>query len=154
MPIKIEHRIGIATPASVIWDVMVDVAGWPQWCPLYPKAAGEVRFGGALALTLAVPGHKPREIEAVILDWTPDEAIHWKTKGFLIETTRYLEIEKYSETGCAFSNGEIFSGFGTRYLGRGHYRAHREGFALLGEGLKARAEALWRERAGEATLAL
>jgi len=154
MAIKIEHRIGIAAPASVIWEVMVDVAAWPEWSAIYSKASGEVRFGGVLALTLDLPGHRPREIEAAVLDWTPDEAIHLKTKSFLMETTRYLEIEKYSDTGCAFSNGEIFSGYAVRYIPRSRFRALREGFAALGEGLKARAEALWRERSGKATLAV
>jgi hypothetical protein len=154
MAIKIEHRIGVAAPASIIWEVMKDVPAWAEWSAIYSRALGEVKFGGTLALTLALPEHRPREIEAAILDWTPDEAIHWKTKSFLVETTRYLEIEKYSETGCCFSNGEIFTGFGTRYLSRSGLRALREGYGVLGEGLKARAEALWRARAGKATLAV
>ena len=154
MAVKIEHRIGIAAPANVIWEVMVDVRSWPEWTAIYPKAAGEVKFGGTLVLMLEVPDHPPREIKAAILDWTPDEAIHWKTRAFLMETTRYLEIEKYSDTGCVFSNGEIFAGFGTRYLSRGRLKALREAYGALGEGLKARAEALWRERAGEPALAL
>lgn len=152
MAIKIEHRIGIAAPAHVIWEVMVDVRSWPEWTAIYPKAEGEVKFGGTLALLLEVPDHRPREIKASILDWTPDEAIHWKTKTFLMETTRYLEIEKYSDTGSVFSNGEIFAGFGTRYLSRGRLKALRDAYGTLGEGLKGRAEALWRTRAPETTL--
>ncbi|QUD86355.1 SRPBCC domain-containing protein [Phenylobacterium montanum] len=154
MAVKIEHRIGIAAPANIIWEVMFDVSAWTQWSAIYAEATGEVRFGGSLALTLALPDHPPRPVKATILDWTPDEAIHWKTKGFLMETTRYLEIEKLAETGCLFSNGEIFSGFGTRYLSRSRLRDLREGYGALGEGLKARAEALWRARADEPALAL
>ncbi len=150
---KIENRIGIAAPAHIIWELMQDVPGWAVWSGIYPEAAGEIRYGGALALTLALPGRKPRAFQAAILDWTPDEAIHWKTKSFGLETVRYLEIEKYSDTGCAFSNGEIFSGFATRYMGRAQYRPYREAFAAFGEALKDRAEALWRERVGDAKLA-
>ncbi len=154
MPIKIENRIGIAAPAEVIWEVMAEVSRWPEWAAIYSRAAGEVRYGGVLNFTLALPDRSPRAFVAPILDWTPNEAIHWKTKGFMMETVRFLEIEKYSDTGCAFSNGEIFSGYAVRYIPRSHLRALRHGFAALGGGLKERAEGLWRQRSGEAKLAV
>ena len=63
-------------------------------------------------MKLALPGQPVRDLSAIILDWTPDEAIHWKTShlGGLVRTVRYLEIEPMGETGCIFSNGEIFAG--------------------------------------------
>ena len=30
LPLKIEHRIGVQTPAPVIWDMVADVNGWPK----------------------------------------------------------------------------------------------------------------------------
>lgn len=152
MPVKIEHRIGIAAPAEVIWEILADVPGWSAWSPIYPKAAGEVRYGGQLSLTVALPGQVHREIEAPILDWTPNEAIHWQTKGMagFLQTIRFLEIEAFSEIGCAFSNGEVFAGLAGPYVARSQRRSLKRGFAALGEALKERAEALWRERSGEA----
>jgi len=148
MAIKIEHRIGIAAPAEVIWEILADVPGWEAWNPIYPKAAGEIRYGGQLALTVALPGQPHRQIEPAILDWTPNEAIHWRLKalGGLLKTIRFLEIEVYSETGCAFNNGEIFDGMAAPYVARSLHRSLRRGFADLGEALKSRAESLWRER--------
>ncbi len=153
MAIKIEHRIGIAAPAEVIWEVLADIPGWTQWNPIYPKAAGKVGYGESLSLTVALPGRAHRQIEAPILDWTPNEAIHWRLTalGGFVQTIRYLEIEKYSEVGCAFSNGEVFAGLAGPYVARNQRRSLKRGFAALGEALKDRAEALWRERGGEAT---
>jgi hypothetical protein len=45
MAIKIEHRIGIAAPAEVIWEILADVPGWEAWNPLYTKASGVIRIG-------------------------------------------------------------------------------------------------------------
>jgi hypothetical protein len=153
MTVKLEHRLGIKAPADVIWEIISDISTWPAWNPLYPEAQGVVGYGERLTLTLALPGAKPRIIRPAILDWAPDEAIHWRLSmvGGLVATTRYLEIEKMSDTGCIFSNGEIFSGLLGPAVGRQMRRPIRAGFAALGEAVRDQAEARWRERAGEPT---
>jgi hypothetical protein len=153
MPVKLEHRIGIKAPAEVIWESLFDVPGWEAWNPLYPKAQGVVRLGAQLDLVLALPGQAPQPIKPVIIDWTPMEHIHWttRTKGGLVKTIRFLEIDALTETGCIFNNGEVFDGMlGTRMAAR-QGRSIRAGFAALGEALQQRAEAAWRERQGLTT---
>lgn len=148
MAVKLEHRIGIQAPAEVIWESLIDVENWPAWSQLYPRAAGVVRIGNTLSLDLALPGQPVQAITPTILDWAPEDHIHWTTRGRfgLMKTVRYLEIEALSETGCIFSNGEIYDGYlGPRYANRNR-RAIRAGFAALGEALQQRAEAAWRER--------
>ncbi|HYG27195.1 MAG TPA: SRPBCC domain-containing protein [Caulobacteraceae bacterium] len=150
---KLEHRIGVQAPADLIWESLIDVPGWPRWNPLYPKADGVVRIGNVLDLTLQLPGRPAQQIKPVILDWVPNELIHWKLKlmGGLVKTTRYIEIEALSETGCIFSNGEMFDGWLASSVVKQHGRAIRAGFASMGEALRARAEATWRERQGITT---
>ncbi|HKT53473.1 MAG TPA: SRPBCC domain-containing protein [Caulobacteraceae bacterium] len=153
MAVKIEHRLGVQAPAAVIWELLEDVSGWPAWNPLYPAAAGRIGYGELLKLSIALPDQPARAIEARILDWAPNEAIHWRTTALqgLVTMTRYLEIESLGETNAIFSNGEIFSGwFGARAARRARPQL-KQGFAALGEAMKARAEGLWRERAGRAT---
>lgn len=148
MPIKLEHRIGVQAPAEVIWESLIDVEAWPAWSQLYLRAAGIVRIGNTLSLDLALPGHPVQAITPTILDWAPEDHIHWTTRGQfgLTKTIRYLEIEALSETGCIFSNGEIYEGYlGERYAQKNR-RAIRAGFAAMGEALQHRAEAAWRER--------
>lgn len=148
MAVKLEHRIGIQAPAEVIWESLVDVPGWADWNPLYPKAEGKVRIGNVLDLELALPGQSPQAIQPVVRDWAPDDHIHWTTKTLngWARSVRYLEIEVLTETGCIFSNGEIFDGFlGRRHATRNR-RAIRAGFAAMGEALQQRAEAAWRAR--------
>jgi hypothetical protein len=153
MGVKLEHRIGIQAPAEVIWESLVDIGSWESWNPLYPRAEGTVRIGNTLNLLLELPGQKPRQIQPVILDWAPEDHIHWRLKlmGGWVKTIRYLEIEALSETGCIFSNGEIFDGLLGPSIAKRHRRAIRSGFAALGEALQLRAEAAWRERQAATT---
>lgn len=150
---KLEHRIGIHAPADVIWESLIDVPGWADWNPLYPKASGEVGFGKALELELALPGQQPQVIRPVVVDWTPFEHIHWNLRLMhgLVKTIRYLEIEALSETGCIFSNGEIFGGWLGPSVAQRQRGAIRAGFQALGEALRDRAEAAWRKRQGVTT---
>jgi hypothetical protein len=144
--VKIEHRIGVQAPAETIWAVLADIEGWAAWNPLYPKAQGVLKIGGALTLELVLPNRNPQTIRPVILDWIPNEQIHWRHNalGGLVRTTRFLEIEKLTETGCIFSNGEVFAGLLGPTAVRSLGRAARAGFATMGEAVKARAEMAWR----------
>ena len=114
---------------------------------IYPQASGAIGFGASLNLTLALPGEPARAIAPTILDWAPNEAIHWRLTGAggLVSSVRYIEIETLSEAGCIVSNGEIFGGLLGSRLARRLRRAHREGFTRLGEALRDRAEAAWRQ---------
>lgn len=152
--VKIEHRIGIKAPADIVWEILADVPRWPEWTTLYSRATGVIGFGERLKLEVNVPDHAPEALEPVILEWEPRELIHWKLKSMmgLLESVRFFEIDTLSETGCIFSNGEMFGGFlGPARSAIKRRGALRQGFTALGEAMCARAEALWRERGGGAT---
>ncbi|HLK24799.1 MAG TPA: SRPBCC domain-containing protein [Caulobacteraceae bacterium] len=152
---KVEHRIGVKAPASIVWEIVHDIDGWREWNPLYRDVAGRIGFGETLRLRLALPDQPERDLVATVLDWSPNEAIHWRTSalGGFLRTVRYLEIEAMSDTGCIFSNGEIFRGLLSGPVFRRMRASLRAGFEALGEAVRDRAEALWREREQGATLA-
>jgi len=140
--VRIEHRIGVQAPAEAIWAVISDIAGWKDWNPLYPRAEGALRIGAELDLDLALPGQPTRAIKPVILDWVPNDQIHWRLSmlGGLVRTIRYIEIEILTERGCIFSNGEVFSGYLGPTVAKRMRPAIRQGFVGMGEAVKARAE--------------
>ncbi|MFN3856731.1 MAG: SRPBCC family protein [Caulobacter sp.] len=147
---RIEHRIGIAAPKDVIWESLHDLSSWADWNPLYPRAEGVIRIGNTLDVDLALPGRPVQTIQPVILDWAPEDHIHWRlsvARG-MVKSVRFLEIEELSAAGCVFSNGEIFSGMLSRIVIPGIGRSIQKGFTDMGEALKARAEAHWQARRG------
>jgi hypothetical protein len=151
MPIRIEHRIGVAASADTIWALISDLNGWSAWNPLYPEATGQLAIGGTLKLTEAIPGKPPRAIAPVVVDWEPGAQILWRhNAGFMSRTVRYLEIEALSETGCIFANGAFFHGMLGEQAAKAARRAIQQGFDALGEAVKLEAERRWREGAGAA----
>ena len=146
--LRIEHRVGVQAPAEVIWEVLSDLKSWSQWCKLYPKAEGEIRIGSKLDLTLALPGQAPREIRPTVLEWVPNEQLHWKLTmmGGLMKTVRYFEIESLAEESCIVTNGEILGGLMGPRVGKRVARNIYRAFVDMNDALKARAEALWQAR--------
>jgi hypothetical protein len=146
--LRIEHRIGIQAPAEVVWEAISDLKAWAEWNPVYPRAAGDIRIGGTLSMTLQLPGQKPQELAPVVIDWTPNELLHWRLSlmAGLVKTVRFIEIETLAEESCIVSNGEIFGGLAgptaAKRMGNAIYRGFRE----MDEALKARAEGLWAAR--------
>lgn len=142
MAFRIEHRIGIAAPAEVIWDIVADVPGWETWNPLYSSASGVIRIGAPLNLTLNVPGQKPEAIAPRVIDWVPNEQLHWFTTAGsgLLKAIRYIEIEKLDESSCIFSNGELYSGLLGPWAAKRIKGGLRTGFQSMGEALKTQAE--------------
>ena len=145
---RIEHRLGIAAPAEVVWQVLADLEGWGAWNPLYPNVEGRLGIGQTLTLTEAIPGSEPVKIAPTVVDWVPDAQILWRMSqswGFL-KRLRYFEIDKLSDEGCIFANGEDWYGRPARYVPPAKRRAMREAFAAFGEALSERALAVWREQ--------
>jgi hypothetical protein len=148
MSFRIENRLGVSAPAEIVWEVITDLPRWAEWNPLYTSAEGEIGFGKALVLTIAIPGEAPETIRPVIISWTPEELLHWRMSlsGGFLRSVRYLEIHRLSDVGCIFSNGEAFRGVASWFFPKRMKRALRQGFAALGEAVKAESERLWRER--------
>jgi hypothetical protein len=146
--LRIEHRVGIQAPAEVIWEVISDLESWSQWNTLYPKASGQIRIGAVLELTLALPGQAEQQIRPTVLEWVPNDQLHWRLTmlGGLVKTTRYFEIESLAEASCIVSNGELFAGLMGPRIGKRMARNIYRAFVSMDEALKARAEALWQAR--------
>lgn len=151
--VKLEQRIGVQAPSEAIWALLSDLEGWKAWNPLYPQAAGQIRIGSVLTLTLALPGEAHRTIRPVVVDWVPREQLLWRLTalGGLVRTTRYIEIEQLEGGGCILSNGEFFGGLLGPMVARRLRTAVRRGFAAMNEALKAQAETAWRDRGGAPT---
>lgn len=141
MPVKIEHRLGVAASAEEVWRAIADLSMWPSWNPLYSRLEGVLRIGSVLDIEATLPGQKPRAVRAVVTDWVPNEQIIWRVSalGGLVNSLRYVEIEALSTTGCIFANGEVFSGPLGPAVARRFRNSICAGFAAMGEAVRERA---------------
>ena len=141
----VEHRLGVQAPPQFVWDAFSDLSAWKDWNPLYSNAEGTLGFGAPLTLTVTLPGRPPQVIHPVVESWTPDELLHWRLSmlGGMVKSVRYLEIDKLTDEGCIFSNGELFDGLLGPLVARQMRRTLKAGFRAMGEAVKERAEAAW-----------
>ena len=149
--VRVEDRIGIQAPAEIVWEIVRDLSRWHEWNPTYPQAEGEIRMGAVLAVTLVLPGQDPQALAPKVLEWVPNEQLHWELRllGGLIRTLRYIEIETLANRSCVVDNGEIFGGLMGPSLGKRMGRTVQRGFKAMNEALKLRAEAEWaKQQAG------
>lgn len=155
MSTRVEHRIGVAAPADAIWDVLTDFARWREWNAFHPEFNGRLSIGGTVEFVEKVGEREPRRLTAVVEDWVPSDQIHLRVaRGVMNKSIRYFEIEKLSDTGCIFSNGEIYEGLIGAEVAKLTQGDRFRGFRALNEELKTRAEQLWAERRGEEQPAL
>ena len=144
----VEHRTGVQAPAEILWEVISDFETWNTWNPVHPRIEAALRIGTPVSVDLVVESQPARTIEAVVQDWVPYEQLHWRSTRMrgLITTIRYLEIERMSDVGSTFSNGELFMGPLVRLVSRDERRRLRAAYTRMGEAVKTRAEALWSQR--------
>ena len=150
MSFRIEHRIGITAPASLIWEVVSDLSRWAEWNPIYPVIEGRVAIGAPVTFEFHLPNRAPRQFQGVVVDWVPDSQLIWALRlmGGLVRTTRYFEIENLGERNCILANGEIFDGMGAGLMPKAERAVIRRAFELVNEAAKARVEDLSKERGG------
>jgi len=154
MSFRIEHRIGVAAPASEVWDLVYDLEGWKDWTGVYSEARGRIAIGETLHFTFAVGDRPPISAAATVYDWVPEAQLAWNTRlAGGVRTLRYVEIERLTETSCILSNGDYYSGFGALFMSRRLRRDIRAAFQRMNGNAKRLAEARWVEKGGTARAA-
>jgi uncharacterized membrane protein len=78
--IKLKNTIIIAAPRSVVWDVTVDVEGWPQWAPTFSsvKRLDKGPFDVGSSALIKQPGLPPAKW--VVSSLTPGERFTWESR--------------------------------------------------------------------------
>jgi hypothetical protein len=144
--VRTEHRIGVQAPPETIWEIVSDLERWGEWNPLYPHASGQIRIGAPLEMTVQLPGLKPQPLRATVLEWVPNEQLHYQVTalGGLVRAIRYIEIEQLAEASCIISNGEIMGGLLGPSVAKSVQGKVFRGLRLMNEALKERAEARWK----------
>jgi hypothetical protein len=143
MTIRVQHRVGVAAPASAVWSVIADLEGWAAWNPLFPEAEGRLSIGALISLRRVLEGAGERH-EVRVVDWVPNAQIVWlRSIAPFARSLGYIEIEALTERGCILAAGELYQGMIGHMIGQNVRRKLRRGFEALCEAAKAQAEATW-----------
>lgn len=142
--------VTIEAPPELVWDFIADFAGWDSWNPLYAQTSGSAEEGETIAFTTSVPGLKPQTVRAEVRAVLPDELLEFTsaTRGGLIKSLRYVELDEISPTRCTVTSAQIVGGPLGRFAARALGERIQEGLAAMNLALKSIAERKWRGARG------
>jgi hypothetical protein len=101
-------EVTIRAPATVVWAILTDAAGFPHWNSTVTKIEGEIREGGRLRLH--VPG-TTRTFTPTVTGIVPNERMTW-TGGLapLFKGVRTFILTPRDSASTDFAMTERFSG--------------------------------------------
>ena len=140
----IHTEIGINAPASVVWDVLTDLAAYAAWNPFIRESSGRVAVGETLVCCPQLPGSRRRQrYTPTVIRVEPErefawfgEVLHRRIGG----GEHIFRIIPRLDGGVTLAHQQIFVGVSAPLVMRLAGGATKRGFEMMNEALKARAE--------------
>ena len=140
---SLHAAVEIDAPAERVWQVVSDFARYAGWNPFIVRAAGELRVGERLDITIAAPGMKPVSFRPRVLDVEPGRLIRWKGEfklPGLFDGRHALIVDPLGGGRSRFTTHEDVTGILLPFAGKA-MTASQPGFELMARAVKERAEA-------------
>jgi hypothetical protein len=140
----ITTSIRIDAPAHTVWTVLTDAASYPEWNPFVSQLDGALEVGARLTVRISPPGGKGMTFRPRVTAAETGRELAWLgslgIRGLFDGEHSFL-IEPLEDGGCLFTHSERFSGILIPLLS-GSLEATEEGFHLMNQAIRDRAEAL------------
>jgi len=140
---SLHAAIDIDAPPERVWQVVSDFARYPDWNPFIVRAAGGLRVGERLDVTIAAPGIKPVSFRPRVLDVEPGRLVRWKGEfkiPGLFDGRHALIVDPVEGGRARFTTHEDVTGILLPFAGK-VMKASQQGFELMARAVKERAEA-------------
>ncbi len=139
---RINTEIIINASAETVWQILTDLAAYPQWNPFIIKSEGSLRKGNRLRNTLK-NGNKTIVFKPVIQEVTPMVSFSWLGSLFvkgLFDGRHFFVLEPVTANQVKLIHGEEFSGLLSTMILKKIGEQTRENFVQMNEALKKQAE--------------
>ena len=140
---SLHATVDIDAPAERVWQVVSDFGRYPDWNPFIVRAAGELRVGERLDITIAAPGMKPVSFRPRVLDVEPGRLVRWKGEfklAGLFDGRHALIVDPLDGGRSRFTTHEDVTGILLPFVDK-VMTASQQGFELMARAVKERAEA-------------
>lgn len=141
-------EIKIDAPANVVWEVLTDLAAYPQWNPFIVEARGEAVVGTKLENRLQPPGGRSMKFKPTVTVVDPETKFEWLgVLGFrgIFDGRHIFELEADGDS-TKLVQREEFTGIVVPLFARSLDKGTKAGFEAMNQAIKERAEALTNER--------
>lgn len=135
-------EIVVAAPPERVWEVLVDLARYPEWNPFLVAASGEVREGARLEIRFRPPGGRALTMRPTVTRARAPEGLEWLGRlGLpgLFDGRHIFELHP-APGGTRLVQREEFRGVLVPLFARSLDRHTLEGFVAMNAALKARVE--------------
>ncbi len=134
--IEIETYIDLPYAAESIWQVLVDLATYPEWNPYHVRVEGVAERGARLEVEVHKPNGHRLVIHPRVIVAEPDRSLVWGggVPGIFRGVHRF-DLEPLSENCTRLHHTEVFAGLFVGYAELGSIEA---GYAAMNAALADR----------------
>jgi len=140
---EIRTEIEIAAPAETVWGEFIRFEAWPAWNPFMPRIEGKAAPGEQLTVRIEPPGGRAMTFRPKVLTVEHAKEFRWKGKLLLpgiFDGMHCFELHALDARLTHFVQREEFTGLLVPLMAGELNRSTRNGFVLMNEALKQRAE--------------
>ncbi len=132
--------IQISAPPERVWAVLADIPNYPNWNPYHVRVEGDFKEGAKLSVTIHKPNGDKLTIEPHMIRIAPRRELAWGggIKG-LFHGEHVFLLERIGQGQTKLIHKEDFEGI---FVPFASLETIEEGYRLMNEALKRRAEAI------------
>ncbi len=136
-------EIEIEAPAVRVWEVLTDLASFPEWNPMIRRASGEVRVGSRLKVRFEPEGSKGHTFRPRLTVVEPGRELRWvgwPSLPGIFGADHYWIMEEMPGGKTRLLHGATAFGLTAPWLGRKLLRSTKRHFEAMNRAHKLRAE--------------
>ncbi|WP_428311539.1 SRPBCC family protein [Hydrocarboniphaga sp.] len=148
MSFVIDKSIEIRAPAGIVWEVITDLAAYPQWNPFVVECSSSLKPGDAIDMRVKLFAKAQKQREWMH-EHVPGRRLSYRMKPAplrALASARSHEVKAIGGDRTRYQSHFELRGW-LLPLVRGMMGTRLEaGFAGMTEGIRQRAESLWAQR--------
>jgi hypothetical protein len=150
MSTELSTSIDIDAPPELVWEVLTDLAAYPEWNPFITSATGTVEIGARLRLTMQPVGARRVTLRATVLEASPGRRLRWLGRVGVpgVFDAEHTFTISGRDGGSRLAQDETFRGVLAPVMARSLNRHTLPAFLAMNEAIKRRAERTPETRSG------
>jgi hypothetical protein len=139
---RLSAQVDIHATPERVWEVLTDLAAYPEWNPFIVRADGVVEPGRRLILRMQPVGGRAMTLRPRLLDVAVPRMLRWRGRlgvPGLMDAEHSFRLEPKAG-GTRLIQQETFSGALVPFLAASLNRNTLPAFVAMNEALKSRAE--------------
>jgi uncharacterized protein YndB with AHSA1/START domain len=149
-PIVRSIRVEIDAPASLVWEVLLDLPRYGEWNSFNPRIESTLRIGDPVRMEARIAGgERSMAVTEILVACEPERLLAWEmrpTPEHPDAGRRDQILEALGPERCAFHHTDRFLGPNAAKILAEHGEWVKQGFDAMARDLKRHAEVLYAAR--------